>query len=86
MYHCRDGFGYWSCSRGGSDIPVPGKEARIIWSSLSLMGVYGWNICRAVEEVNKNAVAIDTKKQGRLDLLRIVLELCGGGSRGGVCD
>ena len=57
------------------DLPVRGIECRVIWSTPSPLATYGWDICRAVHEVDNHAIVIDTRREGRLDLVRKAYDL-----------
>ena len=50
-------------------------KCRVIWSTPSPMATYGWEICEAVKRVDQNAVIIDTRRDGRPDLLGLAWKL-----------
>ncbi|CZS96495.1 related to non-ribosomal peptide synthetase [Rhynchosporium agropyri] len=70
------GSGIGPCLAVIQDIPIRGTSCRVIWSTPSPLETYGAEICNAVKMVDKEAIIIDTRKDGRRpNLVAIAWEL-----------
>jgi len=71
------GSGIGPCLGVIQDVPGMGTKIRVIWSTPSPLETYGWEICEAVRKVDSDAIIIDTRKEGRPDLLALAWKLYG---------
>ncbi|PVH71616.1 hypothetical protein DL98DRAFT_434836 [Cadophora sp. DSE1049] len=69
------GSGIGPCLAVIQDIPARGTSCRVIWSTPNPLQTYGSEICDAVKAVDRAAVIIDTRKDGRPDLTAIAWDL-----------
>jgi ferredoxin-NADP reductase len=57
------------------DVPQRGTKCRVIWSTPYPLATYGWEICQAVHAVDEHAAVVDTRKEGRPDLVKRAWDL-----------
>lgn len=69
------GSGIGPCLAVIQDIPSRGTSCRVVWSTPSPLQTYGDEICDAVKAVDREAIIIDTRKDGRPDLVAIAWDL-----------
>ncbi|KAH7308817.1 hypothetical protein BKA65DRAFT_354171, partial [Rhexocercosporidium sp. MPI-PUGE-AT-0058] len=69
------GSGIGPCLAVIQDIPSRGTACRVVWSTPSPLQTYGSEICDAVKAVDCDAIIIDTRKNGRPDLVAIAFDL-----------
>jgi hypothetical protein len=69
------GSGIGPCLAVIQDFPQRGTQCRVIWSTPDPLATYGWEICQAVHAVDEHAVVIDTRKEGRPDLVKRAWDL-----------
>jgi len=69
------GSGIGPCLAVIQDIPTRGTKCRVVWSTPSPLQTYGSEICDSVIAVDREAVIIDTRKDGRPDLTAIAWNL-----------